>query len=68
MNFGYIYLLMTCIDNLVLDLALVEYFGRILVGRDHVWSRQWILVLRSVDEKCDWGPIVRRSLRMTEIG
>ena len=21
-----------------------------------------------VDEKCDWGPIVRRSLRLTEIG
>ena len=31
----------------ILVLALVEYVGRILVGRDHIWSRQWILVLRS---------------------
>ena len=25
----------------------LDIFGRILVGRDHIWSRQWILVLRS---------------------
>ena len=41
----YSYFIIIIVVNLVL--ALVEYVGRILVGRDHIWSRQWILVLRS---------------------